>query len=283
MKIKWTNKYNYPEILADALKHSDYDVKPSANMISVTSLIKTPRIRKYELDDNYETIIDVSDNVWMLLGNSIHKILENSGSKYIRELRLQKEFNGTIVTGKFDYYDYESKTLGDFKITSKYITEARKEWEKQLNILAYLVSNSLNLEVRRLEITAIARDFMFADKFSSKFQDSPVNTFEINKWSNYDTEMYIRKRLLAHSDYQNYICNDEDKWTKPITYAVTKPEAARAYRVFNDYAEAMQFLHKLKVKDYIIEVRPSESTFCKSYCPVRSICEINEEREKLWN
>ena len=283
MKIKWTNKYNYPEILADALKYDDYDVEPSANIISVTSLIKSPRIRKYELNPNAEVERDVSDNLWLLLGKSVHKILESSGSKYIRELRLDKIFNNMTLTGKFDYYDYKTQTLGDFKITSKYIKDARKDWEKQLNILSYLVEDILDLKVNNLEVTAVARDFMKKDQYSSQFQDSPVTVFGIEKWNKATTEMYIRKRLLLHSNYNDYICNDEDKWSKPVTYAVTKPNSSRAYRVLDSIDEASEVLRKLSDKSYTIEIRPSEDVFCKDYCPVRSICEINKEREKLWN
>jgi hypothetical protein len=282
MKIKWTNKYNYPEILADALKYDDYDVEPSANIISVTSLISTPRIRKYMLDDNYEATIDVSDMVWSSLGRAMHKILESSGSKYIKEVRTEKDFNGTIVTGKFDYYDNDSKTLGDFKLVSKYQREPRTEWIKQLNILSYLLSDIRQFTVNKLEITAIARDFLAKDKYSSQFGGNPGISMQIEKWDKATTEMYIRKRLLIHSNYKDYICNDEDRWNT-IKYAVTMPNAQRSKHNFDNYVDALEYLEPIQSKGYIIEQRKSGDVFCKDYCPVRSICEINKEREKSWN
>jgi len=68
-----TNKFNLPQTIVDACK---YDTHRLAGDISVTTLIDAPRIRILKMTHDYE--VDVVDNLYALMGTSLHHILERA-------------------------------------------------------------------------------------------------------------------------------------------------------------------------------------------------------------
>lgn len=68
-----TNKNNLPETLVKAV---ELDTHRTAGSISCTTLIDAPQIRILKRDNDYE--VDVADQLYALLGTSLHHILERA-------------------------------------------------------------------------------------------------------------------------------------------------------------------------------------------------------------
>ena len=95
-----TNKENLPQPLFSAIVADNYD---KVGDISVSQLIKSPRQRALELRHDEEITVDASTMLWLLLGNTIHAVLERADTKdHLVEERLTMEVNGWVVSGKRD-------------------------------------------------------------------------------------------------------------------------------------------------------------------------------------
>ena len=115
--MRYTNKANLPEPMVKALTFDDYDYDKAGD-ISITGLITPPRIRQLMKRHDDEIVVDVSDRIWLLLGNSVHIILERMQLKNVlQEERLSTEIKGWQVTGKPDLLD-QMAALTDYKVTS---------------------------------------------------------------------------------------------------------------------------------------------------------------------
>ena len=95
-----TNKYNLPKPLVSAIKNDPYK---QVGDISVTSLISAPRRRQLEIRHQEEITEDASDRIWMLLGTSVHAILERADTTdHLAEERLTAKVLGWTVSGQPD-------------------------------------------------------------------------------------------------------------------------------------------------------------------------------------
>ena len=84
--MKFSNDYNLPQALADALTLDTYDHQTD-NIYSVSTLIAPPKItilRKRHFEEIEE---DVSESCWRLFGSAVHEVLARAVSKD----RLTKE------------------------------------------------------------------------------------------------------------------------------------------------------------------------------------------------
>ena len=103
--MPWTNRFKLPETICNAVM---YESKYEDGKYSVTNLIKPPQI--YQLEKRYQAQIewDVSDGLWMLLGSSIHYILEKAKPENaLKEERLEVEIGGIKIVGKPDLLSEE--------------------------------------------------------------------------------------------------------------------------------------------------------------------------------
>lgn len=95
-----TNKFNLPAPLVSAIKNDPY---VHVGDISITSLIASPRKRQLELRHADEITEDASDRIWMLLGTSVHAILERADTRnHLTEERLTAKVLGWTVSGQPD-------------------------------------------------------------------------------------------------------------------------------------------------------------------------------------
>lgn len=87
--MKWTNKGNFPEAIVKAITNDSYS-KGDADF-SVTELINPPQVKKLQKMHSQELVKDVSENIWMLLGTSVHSILEEStGTPMVKLLAFRE-------------------------------------------------------------------------------------------------------------------------------------------------------------------------------------------------
>lgn len=75
-----TNKYNLPDTLVKASVHDSHRV---GGDISVTQLIDAPKIRILKSKYDYE--VDVSENIYALMGTALHHILERANIDSVRK------------------------------------------------------------------------------------------------------------------------------------------------------------------------------------------------------
>jgi len=246
--------------------------------ISVTKLIDAPQIRTL-LKTYGDTLpeSDAADMVPVLLGQSVHAMLERSSKSnpaLMVETRLYAEVEGWQVSGQFDVYDRERKTLDDYKVTSTYKYPYDIQWERQLNVLAWLCRQQPEpLPVEKLGIVALFRDWSRA-KMVSGYPPSWASYIDVRLWSAAEADAYVTERVLLHQRAdagENVLCTDSERWRSgETTYAVMRPERTRALRVFGSRFEANE-LAAQEPMAYIQE-RPGVYRRCKSYCPVASFC-----------
>jgi hypothetical protein len=100
--MRLTNKLGLPSAIVAALENDTYSRGECD--LSVTQLIAPPR--QVELRRRHEAELeeDVADRIWILLGKSIHEILEKAApyGSAITEERLFMEIDGWVISGAFD-------------------------------------------------------------------------------------------------------------------------------------------------------------------------------------
>ena len=281
--MQYTNKYGLPKPIVDAIVRSDYD-NPDGYSISrlISPAYQTRLIKEF----NAEVTMDVADSLWALLGTSVHAIIEKAGTDIVKELRVYKQFDDTLVSGKADYYAPVDKEIIDFKVTSKYAVQYGKvkpEWEQQLNILAYLF-NELGLKVEKIAILAILRDWTSKDRLKHEFTDVPFMRLTVPLWNKEKTELFIKERLNAHQYAQLMPiamlspCSAEERWQSDEVYAVKKNNLTKATKLCETEAEAIAYCREKGFtigttgSQYSIERRPGLGRRCIDYCSVKRFC-----------
>lgn len=293
--MKYTNRHNIPQEIINAV-HNDSYSKGKAT-ISATGLLQPPRIRLLA-QENYEKLtIDVSDEIWKLLGQSVHTILERANEDnedVITEQRMFTVVNDWTVSGQTDSIDVKSNTLKDYKVTSVWsivsaLKEGKVEWEQQLNIYAYLYKQTTGKTIDQLNIIAIARDWNKNQYLRSggDYPPSPVTVLDINLWSDEEQEDFIKQRVSIHQEAEvDYLindklpfCTDEERWRRKDTYRVEKKGRKTAVRVLDTQEEADEYVegHKDSKLLKVVEAK-GECVRCANYCDVAEFCnQYNEE------
>jgi len=293
--MKYTNRHNIPQEIINAV-HNDSYSKGKAT-ISATGLLQPPRIRLLA-QENYEKLtIDVSDEIWKLLGQSVHTILERANENnedVITEQRMFTVVNDWNVSGQTDSIDVKSNTLKDYKVTSVWsivsaLKEGKVEWEQQLNIYAYLYKQTTGKTIDQLNIIAIARDWNKNQYLRSggDYPPSPVTVLDIDLWSDEEQEDFIKQRVSIHQEAEvDYLindklpfCTDEERWRRKDTYRVEKKGRKTAVRVLDTQEEADEYVegHKDSKLLKVVEAK-GECVRCANYCDVAEFCnQYNEE------
>jgi hypothetical protein len=282
--MKITNEKGYPSALVRACELDEYDRGHSD--ITVTQLISPPQIRRLKERHEGELVEDVSDLIFILQGKSKHYILELAGRgdyNVITERRYYSDFgvegqNKPIkLGGQIDILD-ENGVLWDYKETSvwTYVYQSRMvDWTEQLNVLRYLMWIN-DAQVNGLKILGLWRDWSpkRASKVDPTYPADRVTAIDIPMWSNDECEAYISKRLALHYATDVVPCTDEERWLQKPSYAVMKPRAVRAMRLFDEYADAKEFMQKQMTRGLRIERRgdPNDYKRCKGYCNVSGFC-----------
>jgi hypothetical protein len=269
--MKFTNVYGLPAALFEALSADDYEL---AGDISVTGLIKPPRMA--QLEKRFDKLItdDVSERVWLLLGKSVHVVLEHASRRpTIAERTIQGKVLGWTVSGTIDMWD--NGVLYDYKVTSVWsvIFGLKPEWEAQVNAYAYLLPKV----TEKLKVGCILRDWSKRKaQESSDYPQIPVAIVDVPMWDDDKALSWLEDRVRLHQDacnlddYSLPFCTPDERWAKPTTWAVMKKGRKSALRVLPTKAEAEAWLAE-KGGDSIVE-RPGESVRCESYCLVKKFC-----------
>jgi hypothetical protein len=310
--MKYTNEMGLPKQLQRFLENSSYDgPKGNENKISVTTLLGSPLVRylKHKHWDELEQ--DVSDSIWMILGSAVHGILEQGeGGNDLTEERLELMIDGVTLSGSFDYYDSETKSLQDYKVTSSYSVrgkDSRREYAKQLNIYKYLFTTILNLPVEKIENVFILRDHtkkveldvkqaLMYDEANFKYNKN-ILVYEQEILTNEEILDLIRERIKLHTKNEIYCCSDEERYAQKGAIKVMREGRSTSLKNFSEgtgYEVIEEFIqseidkaktavNKKRENYSIVEVAGDEWKKCDSYCQVSKFCPAYKERNTNWS
>lgn len=283
-----TNKHNLPQTLVNLANRDRYSRGNSK--ISTTELIGSPRIRIMRNKHADDIVEDVADRVWALLGSALHEVVERGAdNEHLAEERLFHVVNGWRISGGIDLQKvgFNEKTnqqyvaLSDYKMTSAWtVMNPKKDWERQLNIYAYLVEVVKGWKVTGLTINAIIRDWNRREaERNPNYPVAPAIVIDIPLWSAEERRDYVHERVRIHQDAERAHewdeplpdCTDEERWLRTGKLAVMKEGRARALKLFDvdDRREAEFYAAENKAK--IVE-RPGENIRCMDFCPVSDWC-----------
>jgi len=275
---RFTNRHDLPAAIVDAVTNDPYE---GGGDISATGLIDAPQRRRLLWEHRENIVEDVADRVWALFGSAVHHILERANDPHaVTEERLFAKLAGWQVSGQFDRYIPDSKKIQDYKVTSvRTAQDDHKKWEQQLNVYAWLARRN-GMEVESLEVVAILRDWKAGRaRTDGGYPQSQVLTITLQVWPDEIAEEFIRNRISLHQrarSGETIQCTDEERWYTGTTYSVQKPDAKRAYRVYDTREEADE-----NCPDHMVVVeRPGTYIRCESYCEAAPFCAQWQNTEK---
>jgi hypothetical protein len=281
--MKYTNKYNLPDTLANALRADPYS--KGAAWKSITQIIGPPQISHLKSQHYHELEEDVSDSVWRLMGSAVHHILESGDApNLITEERLFVEIDGKTISGAIDVQEIvgqNERVIYDYKVSTKRSldTVGDKDWETQLNCYAYLVEKAKQRKVVGIKVCLILRDFINARaKNDPTYPQCPIQIVDLPLWSPHDQEQYIRDRIALHQqadDGKVVECTDRDRWFAEGKLAVMKKGGKAAVRggLYDmDQREEAEAHAETKSELYIEEREGSYRRCEGNYCGVNKFC-----------
>lgn len=272
-----------PEQVLLAVMNDDYDgPKPYENKISVSTLLDSP-LQRLVTAANYGDInVPLSNRLWTLRGSAIHHILERGAKEEdLYEERLDIDFDGITITGKFDYYAANDKHLMDWKETTSYNLKSGISFKKhieQLNIYAYMLRKT-GFEVDKISNVYFVRDYF-------KNQHNAPAGVVVKTWpimSDEDVEALMRERIAHHKLFD---CSKEDRFAREGYIALRrvgrKTAIKRFYNVTDDdideqvereinkLIETSKF--KKRVDYYTTEEEKDHYYRCGSMCDCAEFC-----------
>lgn len=314
-----TNAENLPLSIAVWLAGDDYDAHPDPRAISVTSLIKP--VKQVILTKRVATTQGQSADVVSLvnsrMGTAFHNSIEttwlNSHKECLEslgypkkviervrinpdpatvteddipiymELRRDKQIDGFIITGKFDFVG--DGRLEDFKSTGVYT------WIKKTNDEKYQLQGSLYRWLNQDIITrdSMAIQFIFTDwsKLNSlreknyppkRIMEYPIPLMPIS-----ETEAYIKRKLAELKKYWDKPeedmppCSREDLWQDDPIWKYYKGgvQTNRSTKNFDSLVEANQRRIDDGGTGLVVEV-PGKAKAC-NYCNAAPMCKQRQE------
>ena len=256
---------------------------------SVTTLLSSPREvqllkrHKSELPER-----SVNNRLATFIGNAIHNAIEDSvrnADNFLVEYRMEfeEEVNGRKVkiAGTCDMYDKVNKRLLDHKTTTTFMYTAglKPEWVAQLNTYAYLLRRQ-GFEVETLTVHCIYKDWRpSAGRYKEgEYPESPIMEFNFKPWPDDVAKEFYERKLKEHVDAEPIKddalpeCDETHTWSKPSSYAVYKPGAAKAIRLLPTLKEAERYIKNKRLDGCKIEHRVGERTKCEKYCQAAPFC-----------
>lgn len=283
--VKITNRHGLPMTIVNAMDRDDYSMGDAR--MSVTGLLKPPRIGILFKRHHEQIEKDVADNIWALFGRAIHKILEHGADeKHIPEERLYAEVRGWRISGQIDVQvlDYPSSQahcrIIDYKSTTAYaVRQEKREWVEQLNCYAFLLRQQ-GWVVEELAVCAFIRDWSRHRVGTPDYPDAPTVMVPIPLWDTQTAEDFVAERVRIHQEALAQVsmggdppeCEDHERWMRPTQYRAMKRGNKRASKVFSSPQEADSYV-KEQGPSYWVETRKGEPVRCTGdYCNVSGWC-----------
>lgn len=280
----YTNRYDLPYAYVRAITDNQREPKPRT--ISVTELLKPPRMRALEHAHAGEMIADVSDELARFFGTAIHAWLEKHGRGAFAEQTLRIERDGWTVHGTPDALEWlglNDGTLVDWKTTTvRGWASEKADWERQTNLYAHLARLAGLPPVTGIVVWGFLRDWdRGAMARDTAYPRAGIVRRDVPLWSAQEADAFLTQRLALHRAAQEDgdvpECTDEERWVR-TRYALVKRENGRATRLFDTTDEARAFAESL-VKPlqhwadwYSVERRDGPPIRCQNYCAAAPWC-----------
>jgi len=260
-----------PAPFARALAASDYNKGNSD--YTVTQLVGPPQRTCLAMQS--QPVKDEYSSFMALLGTAIHSILEKYARPENGELAEVRNFANIVIgnqsvtiSGQMDFW--ADNCLYDYKATGGVQEKAKDEHYKQVQMNAWLaIRNGIKCEY--VGVTYFQRDWKYMlSKVDPSYPKTPIRTF-IHPYDKEYADKLIYSSVMEHhraSLGDSRKCTLDEQWAKPDTFAVKKPDAQRARRVYDTKAEADE---NIKPGE-IIEKRAGEKTYCNSFCGFAHCC-----------
>jgi hypothetical protein len=220
-------------------------------------------------------------------------LFPETAGRYVYEITTSIDIgNGYILSGTFDLFDKQTGILYDYKYCSTYqymYPEARKKWDEQTNIYAYMLVTIHGYTVMGIRIIAMFRNWSKFELIKNRQNYPPRQTIEIavgfrplEKISAL-IEKHKQRHLLA--DQGNVPeCTGEERWATADEYAVMSVGGKKARVKLPSAATAQIWIddNKHKIPNLYIDVRRGVSKRCEEYCAVSKVCpQFKREKESL--
>lgn len=253
--------------------------------MSVTGLLRPPRITLLHKKHAPDIVSDVSEHIYSLMGRAIHKVLEDGGDEeHLTEERLFTTIRGWVISGQIDLQKISPThvRITDYKNTSAYaVMHEKPEWTEQANTYAHLIRECKGWNVDALSICAIVRDWS-RHKVSqdADYPAAPVVMIPLPLWPADAARKFVEERVRVHQHAiaswdmgeEPPLCSDEERWMRKPSWAVKKTGGKRPWRVLDNPKEAEELVEKMGT-DYVIEHRKGEPVRCtNNYCQVAPWC-----------
>lgn len=269
--MKLTNNLNLPQPLVEAVANDEYD--RGAAHISITGLLRPPRLSALEEAHAEEITEDAADRIWSLVGQVVHGVLERADKTGIAERRLWMQVEGWTVSGQMDRY--QDGLLQDYKFVTAWKFKAAgvpEEYEQQLNLYAALLRHHGH-PVQRMEIVGILRDFSKLEaRRDPEYPQQQVVVRQVPLWAPERAAKFLRERVILHQQARVRLpeCSASERWAKPDVYAVMKQGKDRAVRLYETEIDAIT--HAKRDSSLYVDKRPGANIRCEAYCPVSGFC-----------
>lgn len=283
-----TNKYNLPEAIVRATKKRNENYNSNADR-SVTQLISPPRIDQLRKKHYKDIEKDISEEFFALLGSATHQILEwGADGDDVVEERLYARVRGWVISGAMDVQRIGGDTFKiiDYKVCSTYTFtkdegKAKPEWEQQQNIYALLARINKGINVTKISICAIYRDWKSAEaQRNPQYPQSPILEIDVPVWPEKQQLKYLLDRVRLHQEAEMLhdmgselpLCTEEDMWVNGTLWSVRKTGGTRSSKNFYTEDEANKFAEE-KGEGYEVIKKPGKPNRCAgNYCGVAQWC-----------
>jgi hypothetical protein len=199
------------------------------------------------------------------------------------EERWETTVLGWRIAARCDHLTLEDTgTLTDWKVSSVWSLKDGKpkpEWVAQVNVTRRIATLDQGFRPQNLACTVIARDWRKRERrrFGTDYPPYQVGTLPVPYWSDDECDRYLLERVAAHQAAANGDplppCTPEERWEKPMVFAVMKKGRKTAKRLWFSRAEAEAYITRDKDEaDLFIVERPGESPRCADYCEVLDYC-----------
>ncbi|MDK2790638.1 MAG: hypothetical protein PWP15_1145 [Methanothermococcus sp.] len=278
-----------PKKFEKVLKNDNYKKNTK---YSVTQLLKEPRAVVLESRYSDKVEYEIEDRLWSFFGTAFHNAMETEDFLKDNSSIIEERLKYSKVSGKFDHYDTETKTLYDFKFTSfwklVYATEeSMKDYQIQLSIYSWLLKQA-GFEVENIANVLIFRDWKKtnADKvpkpYATVYHDvlTEIDGLSINKWI--DNKIELFDKYMKVEDNQLPYCSEEFRWAEQDKFAVMKNKNKTATRVLETQEEAERYIKKIKdtKNKYWIQERKGNKFKRCEYCSIAQYCNQYKKGEK---
>jgi len=270
----------------------------SSGDYSVTEIIDPPRLVRLKKRHGHEVEQPLSSVIASMMGTAMHEYFE----KYLKKWVFKTGYGGYTfeeqleigmlerkLSGRYDIRDnLDLIDLKTCKVWKKVFDPNLKEWTEQQNCYNYLIKEARNIELKRLLIIAIYKDWQEGQSLRNPtYPNDQVEEYELPKWPYQVTKDFIETNLRRHiavedvPDDELPACSREERWERfngghQVEYAIMKsPKSNRAMKLIKtNLDDALAAAQSMKgiTKDSFIEVRYAQRTRCEKWCSVNIYC-----------